>query len=118
MKQSSQELVGEFLAAIPTDQLNGEPLNYKPTETGFKIYSVGYDLDDDDGRPIMVKARKAHANVSPENAVADQASPLAPVNGMRPQAANEFSWKADHEAVDGDWVIWPRLAEAEDDLRD
>jgi len=37
---------------------------------------------------------------------------------MRPQATNEFSWATDHEMVDGDWIIWPRLAEAEDDLRD
>ena len=115
--ESSQELIGEFLDAIPTDQLNGDPLNYKLAETGFKIYSVGYDLDDDSGQPIMIKADDADADASPENAVADQANPLAPVDGMRPQTANEFSWVVGHEIVDGDWVIWPRLAEAEDDLR-
>ena len=116
--KSSQELVGEFLAAIPTDQLNGDPLKYKPTETGFKIYSVGYDLDDDNGQPIMIEAKDTNSDALLKNAVVDQASPLAPVNGMRPQTANEFSWAVGHEIVDGDWVIWPRFAEAEDDLRD
>lgn len=119
---SSEELVGEFLDAIPADQFNGNPLNYKLTENGFKVYSVGYDLDDDGGQPIMVKATEGEANEPAENAVEENANPnpLATVNGMRPQAAGEFQWTADadHQETNGDWVIWPRYAEAEDDLRD
>ena len=42
--ESLEELVGEYLAEMPKDVVNGQPLNYIRTEDGFKVYSVGWDL--------------------------------------------------------------------------
>ncbi len=48
---SLDALVGEFLDAVPLDMYTGEPLQYERTEEGFKLWSVGYDRDNDGGRP-------------------------------------------------------------------
>ena len=44
------ELVGEFLDALPIDPCDDKPLRYMPTDTGAVIYSVGRDGVDDGGR--------------------------------------------------------------------
>jgi len=102
---SSEALVGEYLDAIPTDQLNGEPLNYKLTDEGFQVYSVGFDLDDDDGQAFMVTddGELAHEDWDESDFEA---------HGVRPQKASEY-WRMDHgpDHVSGDWVIWPRYAD-------
>ena len=38
-----------YLKAIPQDPYSNSPLIYKPTETNFKLYSVGPDFKDDGG---------------------------------------------------------------------
>jgi hypothetical protein len=47
------ELVPDFMSALPTDpyDVNGRPLCYARTADGYLLYSVGYDRDDDGGRP-------------------------------------------------------------------
>jgi len=42
-------LVPEFLAAVPADPFNEQPIKYKHAGTGYRIYSVGIDGDDDGG---------------------------------------------------------------------
>jgi len=44
------ELVPQFLAAVPHDVVDGQPLRYRlDSEGGFVLYSIGWDLVDDGG---------------------------------------------------------------------
>ena len=43
-------LAPKYLAAIPNDLFSGKPLIYKPTETGYLLYSVGLNEKDDGGK--------------------------------------------------------------------
>jgi hypothetical protein len=45
------QLVPEFLPAVPLDPFDGRPLRYSPTGEGYVLYSVGPDKLDDGGRP-------------------------------------------------------------------
>ena len=40
----------KYLAEIPSDLFSGKPLIYKPTETGYLLYSVGINEIDDGGK--------------------------------------------------------------------
>ena len=45
-------LVPDFVAALPADVINGQPLKYRRLNDGrFLLYSVGFDHTDDDGQP-------------------------------------------------------------------
>jgi len=44
-----EELVGDYLAAVPADPFTGAALIYKQDEKGFQVYSVGRDRKDDGG---------------------------------------------------------------------
>jgi len=46
------ELVPEYLDAVPTDPFDGKPLRYKHTDTGAIVYSVGEDGLDDGGKKL------------------------------------------------------------------
>jgi len=47
---SLDELIPQFIPALPKDIVNGEPYRYRRTEDGrFVLYSVGLDLHDDGG---------------------------------------------------------------------
>ena len=42
-----------FVAGVPVDPVNGEPLRYLRIDGGrFVLYSLGIDLDDDGGREV------------------------------------------------------------------
>jgi len=43
------DIPADFLPAIPNDPFDGQPLRYKQLPTGFEIYSVGPDREDNDG---------------------------------------------------------------------
>ncbi len=43
------DLVPKYLAALPTDRMNDQPLRYVVRESGFLIYSVGANGRNDDG---------------------------------------------------------------------
>lgn len=45
-----EQLVPEFLPAVPLDPFDGRPLRYEVSGEGYVIYSVGSDLVDDRGR--------------------------------------------------------------------
>lgn len=53
------DLVPEYLPRLPADPFTGQPLHYLPTDTGFIVYSVGLDQNDDDGRAAPPESRSA-----------------------------------------------------------
>ena len=47
-------LAPQFIAKLPHDVINGQPLKYRRTETGgFILYSVGWNEKDDGGTVVM-----------------------------------------------------------------
>lgn len=54
MPNALEELSDGFLNSTPLDRMNGEPLNFRyDDDRQLVIYSVGLDLDDDQGRPTV-----------------------------------------------------------------
>ena len=50
------ELVPAYLAAVPIDVIDGQPLHYRRgADGGFKLWSIGNDGHDDDGTPVKSK---------------------------------------------------------------
>ena len=43
-------LVPDFMASVPLDPFDGKPLRYLKQPVGYRIYSLGPDRDDDQGR--------------------------------------------------------------------
>jgi type II secretory pathway pseudopilin PulG len=61
------ELVPQFLAAVPDDPFDGQPLRYHHLVKGYVIYSVGSDGEDNGGRerPVNVKSTdKTHYDIT------------------------------------------------------
>jgi len=50
-------LLPEYLTSIPIDRFNDKPLTYQRTETGYCLYSVGENLEDDGGMTIFDRVR-------------------------------------------------------------
>jgi hypothetical protein len=51
-------LVPQFIAKLPHDVINGQPLKYRRTETGgFILYSVGWNEKDDGGIVVMTSSK-------------------------------------------------------------
>jgi hypothetical protein len=49
-------LVPQFIAQLPHDLINGQPLHYRRTDGGqFVLYSVGWDEKDDGGQIFLTK---------------------------------------------------------------
>jgi hypothetical protein len=53
------DLVPQFLPAVPQDPFDGEPLRYRRLETGYVVYSVGSDGQDNGGRERPTDAKFA-----------------------------------------------------------
>ena len=51
------ELVPQFLSAVPPDPFDGQPLRYRRLEKGFVIYSIGSDGEDNGGRERPAAAK-------------------------------------------------------------
>ncbi|MBI3876089.1 MAG: hypothetical protein HY300_09075 [Verrucomicrobia bacterium] len=52
-------LVPDFMARVPHDIINGEPLHYRRTSDGqFVLYSVGWNMKDDGGEVAFLKSDK------------------------------------------------------------
>lgn len=49
LPQSLDNLVPAYMEAVPTDPFDGRSLKYRTLETGFVVYSIGYDLTDEGG---------------------------------------------------------------------
>lgn len=59
-----ESLVPEFLATVPVDYMDGQPLRYRPGADGlFVLYSVGLDGKDDGGDPQPAVAWKAYTTL-------------------------------------------------------
>jgi len=57
------ELVPEFLPAVPVDVCDGKPLRYRRTEIGrFMLWSVGVDGKDDEGKVTLDAKGAARLN--------------------------------------------------------
>ncbi|MDP6439797.1 MAG: hypothetical protein QGH74_09195 [Candidatus Brocadiia bacterium] len=50
LPEKLDDLVPEFMGAIPVDPFDGRPLRYKKLEKGYVVYSVGTDRADDGGK--------------------------------------------------------------------
>lgn len=48
---SLAELVPVYLPKVPEDPFDGQPIRYIETDSGFTVYCLGHDLDDDGGEP-------------------------------------------------------------------
>lgn len=53
------ELVPQFLSAIPTDPFDGQPLRYRRLNIGYVVYSVGSDGQDNGGRERLDNAKSS-----------------------------------------------------------
>jgi len=51
-------LVPQYLSAIPLDIMDGAPLRYKRTESGYLLYGIGFDGVDDLGNPEAPAGKK------------------------------------------------------------
>lgn len=61
LPDSLSQLTPNYLPSIPQDLFNpGQPLNYKQTDTGYLIYSVGDDGDDDNAQVNKDRHRDDH----------------------------------------------------------
>ncbi len=57
--ESLDALVPRFIAKLPNDVINAEPLKYRRTEDGaFVLYSVGWNETDDGGKIALTKNEK------------------------------------------------------------
>jgi hypothetical protein len=52
---SLQALTPAFVSALPKDWITGAPYQYRKTDAGFVLYSVGWDEKDDRGDTRFVK---------------------------------------------------------------
>jgi hypothetical protein len=50
LPENLNEVVPQFLSAVPTDPFDGQPLRYHRLAKGYVIYSIGSDGHDDGGR--------------------------------------------------------------------
>ena len=61
LPESLAGLSKELMPESPIDPFSGEPLQFKQTEFGYLIYSIGPDREDDDGLIIFHKDAR-HTN--------------------------------------------------------
>jgi hypothetical protein len=50
-----EALVPQFIAAVPRDVIDGQPLRYRKEGEGFVIYSIGWNQKDDGGQMALQK---------------------------------------------------------------
>jgi hypothetical protein len=51
LPRTLSQLVPQYLATVPSDPFDGKSIRYEPVGTGFVIYSIGADGEDNGGRP-------------------------------------------------------------------
>ena len=87
------ELVPTYLATLPTDVVDGQPIRYRLVEGKPVLYSIGMDRVDNDGRPAMEGDTPARTQDW-----RDAATAARMVADGFPNASK----------FDGDVVLWPR----------
>lgn len=83
------QLVPDYLPALPPDRFDGTPVKYRLEEGGPVLYSVGPDRKDDQGRAPRTRSQAIQRWVSPK-----QAEAMLKDVGQRDQ-------------IDGDWILFP-----------
>jgi hypothetical protein len=64
LPETLDQLVPDYLAAVPADPFDGAPLRYRRLNRGFVVYSVGEDGKDDGGKkPPSAAGRESEASV-------------------------------------------------------
>jgi hypothetical protein len=48
--ESLDALAPKYIAAVPKDLFNGQPLKYERTPDGYRFYSIGQNEKDEEGR--------------------------------------------------------------------
>jgi len=56
-----EEIVPEFLPALPNDPFDGKPMRFRRLAKGYVVYSIGNDRHDDGGREKPLKPKSADA---------------------------------------------------------
>jgi hypothetical protein len=75
------ELSPKYMAEIPVDPMNGEPLKYRVTENGPLVYGVGTNHKDDGGKPTQ--------------------------DAWRAQRWLSNAAEREQPQYQGDWILWP-----------
>jgi hypothetical protein len=61
--ETLDSLTLQFIAQLPHDLINGQPLKYRRTDDGrFVLYSVGWNETDDGGKVELTKSGNADIN--------------------------------------------------------
>lgn len=76
--ESLVELSPQYLPQLPVDPITGKPLQYRVVDDRPLVYSVGFDRDDDTGRPAAKEAEQDLWTKGP----------------------------SESPPTDGDWVLW------------
>ncbi|UCD76212.1 MAG: hypothetical protein JSV91_04675 [Phycisphaerales bacterium] len=90
-------LTPELLPEVPPDRFDGQPMRYALIDGEPVLYSIGYDRDDDGGRPPIYSATGL-----PNHEGAMRWLPLDDMVRGQP---------VDKEGYDGDWILFPRPVE-------
>jgi hypothetical protein len=59
LPENLNQLIPEFLPAVPKDPCDGQPLRFRRLENGYLIYSVGKDGQDNGGRERPANAKSS-----------------------------------------------------------
>jgi hypothetical protein len=59
LPEKLDELIPQFLPAVPQDPFDGQPLRYHRLEKGYVIYSIGSDGEDNGGRERPADAKSS-----------------------------------------------------------
>jgi len=59
LPEDLQELVPQFLSAVPDDPFDGQSLRYHRLAKGYVVYSIGRDGHDDGGRERPFDAKSS-----------------------------------------------------------
>lgn len=97
---SLDTLAPRWMPAVPIDRITGHALRYKVVADRPIVYSVGNDLDDDGGRPLLDSlGQESRGRISRRLRFPNDVRPNDPEN-------------------DGDWVIWSTTAMPASDWED
>ena len=64
LPETLDELVPDYLDAVPTDPYVGAPLRYKRRDPGYVVYSVGRDGSDDGGEILTPSGKRSNRDVA------------------------------------------------------
>ena len=83
LPDSLDELIPNFIGQIPVDPMTGKDMLFRADDSNFRIYSVGLDMDDDGGEPVVL-----------------------PQGTGTGRFTTDFYFGYDGEEHSGDWLLW------------